>query len=192
MSNSINGNINQLFRGKDTGPVRSADNKPRGPSKAKEGSKTAKTGNLFGESAKVELSPEVEKYGKVVDLLQKKYDNADVFVAGPGDDLSQIGGDLEYSIILSEDELNLLASEDPKDKDAKDKLLGQIDEAMKTITDMSEKIAGNTDENDEIANFGIKMDKSGKMNFFADINGGSFKADSMDDLIKTFVSSKTA
>ena len=80
----------------------------------------------------------------------------------------------------------------PKVKDAKDKLLGQIDDAMKTITDMSEKIAGNTDESDEIANFGIKMDKSGKMNFFADINGSSFKADSMDDLIKTFVSSKTA
>ena len=129
-------------------------------------------------------------YGKVVDLLQKKYDNADVFVAGPDDDLSQIGGDLEYSIILNEDEMKLLASDDPKDKEAKDKLLGQIDDAMKSISDMSQKIGNNTDESDEISNFGIQVDKSGKMNFFADINGNSFKADSMDDLIKNLVSSK--
>ena len=194
MATNIGGNINQLFRGNQPGNIKggTVDSKARGPSKAKEEGKAAKAGNLFGESAKVELSPEVEMYGKVVDLLQKKYDNADVFVAGPNDDLSQIGGDLEYSIILNEDEMKLLASDDPKDKEAKDKLLGQIDDAMKAITDMSEKIGNNTDENDEIANFGIKMDKNGKMNFFADINGSSFKAGSMDDLIKNFMSSKTS
>lgn len=193
MANSINGNINQLFQGKDTTNVRSGTfaGKPRGPSKATAEKKANALNNPFGESAKVELSPEVEMYGKVVDLLQKKYDNADVFVAGPKDDLSQIGGDLEYSIILDEDEMKLLASEDPKDKDAKDKLLGQIDDAMKTISDMSGKINENTDDSDDISNFGIKFDKNGKMNFFADINGGSFKAESMDGLIKDLVASKT-
>ena len=192
MANSISGNINQLY-GKDTGNVRSGtfSAKPRGPSKADAEKKTSAANSLFGESAKVELSPEVEMYGKVVDLLQKKYDNADVFVAGPGDDLSQIGGDLEYSIILNEDEMKLLASEDPKDKEAKDKLLGQIDDAMKTITDMSDKIGNNTDESDEIANFGLRVDKNGNRQFFADINGNSFKADSMDNLIKDLVASKT-
>ncbi len=63
---------------------------------------------------------------------------------------------------------------------------------MKGIADMSEKIGNNTDENDEIANFGIKVGKDGKMNFFADINGSSFKADSMDDLVKSIVSSKVS
>ena len=193
MANSINGNINQLFQGKDATNVRSGNftGKPRGPSKASADKKASALNNPFGQSAKVELSPEVEMYGKVVDLLQKKYDNADVFVAGPKDDLSQIGGDLEYSIILNEDEMKLLASDDPKDKEAKDKLLVQIDDAMKTISDMSDKIGKNTDDSDEIANFGVKLDKSGKMNFFADINGGSFKADTIDNLINDLVKSKT-
>ena len=131
-------------------------------------------------------------YGKVVDLLQNKYENADVFVAGPNDDLSQIGGDLEYSIILSEDEMKLLASDDPKDKEAKNKLMGQIDDAMTAIKDMSEKIGENTGEDDEISNFGIKMDKNGKMSFFADINGKSFADGTMDSLIKSIASDKTA
>ena len=193
MGSSINSNINHLFQSKNPGTIKNGavTKNPRGPSKDKVEAKTSHVNNPFGESAKVELSPEVEMYGKVVDLLQKKYDNADVFVAGPDDDLSQIGGDLEYSIILNEDEMKLLASDDPKDKEAKDKLLGQIDDAMNSISDMSEKIGNNTDESDEISNFGIQVDKSGNMKFFADINGGSFKADSMDDLIKNFVSSKT-
>lgn len=193
MANNIGGNINQLFRGNMSGNVgkaAKADAKAKTSSKIKDDGKVQKSDNLFGASAKMELSPEVEMYGKVVDLLQKKYDNADVFVAGPGEDLSQIGGDLEYSIILSEDEMKLLASDDPKDKEAKDKLMGQIDDAMKTISDMSEKIGSNTDESDDISNFGIKMDKSGKLNFFADINGNSFKADSIDNLIKNFAASK--
>lgn len=193
MANNIGGNINALFRGNTSGNVgkaAKADAKAKTPSKIKDDGKVKKSDNLFGASAKMELSPEVEMYGKVVDLLQKKYDNADVFVAGPGEDLSQIGGDLEYSIILSEDEMKLLASDDPKDKEAKDKLMGQIDDAMKTISDMSEKIGSNTDESDDISNFGIKMDKSGKLNFFADINGNSFKADSIDSLIKNFAASK--
>lgn len=194
MANNIGGNINALFRGNTSGNVgkaAKADAKAKTPSKIKDDGKVQKSDNLFGASAKMELSPEVEMYGKVVDLLQKKYDNADVFVAGPGEDLSQIGGDLEYSIILSEDEMKLLASDDPKDKEAKDKLMGQIDDAMKTISDMSEKIGSNTDESDDISNFGIKMDKSGKLNFFADINGNSFKADSIDNLIKNFAASKS-
>ena len=192
MASNIGGTIRELFRDNSTGSIRNAkvDSKSKSPSKAKEDGKMQKVSNPFGESAKVELSPEVEMYGKVVDLLQKKYDNADVFVAGPGDDLSQIGGDLEYSIILNENEMKLLASDDPKDKEAKDKLMGQIDDAMKTISDMSEKIGSNTGEEDDISNFGIRTDKNGKMNFFADINGGSFKADSVDDLIKNFMASK--
>ena len=193
MANNIGGSINQLFRGNTPGNAGKAgktDAKAKMPSKLKDDGKVQKSDNPFGASAKMELSPEVEMYGKVVDLLQKKYDNADVFVAGPGEDLSQIGGDLEYCIILSEDEMKLLASDDPKDKEAKDKLMGQIDDAMKTISDMSEKIGSNTNESDDISNFGIKMDKNGKMNFFADINGNSFKADSIDNLIKNFTTSK--
>lgn len=191
MASNINGNINQLLRGIDT-PRGNSASKIRGPSsKLSEDKKTSSIAEKFGESATVEFSPEVEKYGKVVDLLQKKYDNADVFVAGPGDDLSQIGGDLEYSIILSEDELNLLASDDPKDKNEKDKLLGKIDDAMNKISDLSQKITENTDENDEISNYGIRMDKDGKLDFFADVNGKSYADTSMDALIKNLVSDKT-
>jgi hypothetical protein len=192
MATNINAGINQYNNVRQTGSMKNASGagSARGPSKGKAPQQKQVTDKLFGESAKVELSPEVEKYGKVVDLLQKKYDNADVFVAGPGDDLSQIGGDLEYSIILSEDELNILASEDPKDKDAKDKLLGQIDAAMKKISDMSEKIGESTGDDDEISNFGITIGKDGKMNFFADINGSSHKADSLDGIIQSLAAAK--
>ena len=125
MANNVNGNISDLMRSAGNSRANVIGNKVRGPSgKESTEKKTSNVSNLFGESAKVELSPEAEMFGKVVDLLQKKYDNADVFVAGPNDDLSQIGGELEYSIILSEDEMKLLASDDPKDKESKDKLLG--------------------------------------------------------------------
>ena len=190
MAGNVNGNINQLFRGiNSSSKSNMVNSKPRGPSQKKSSGKDdISLADRFGQSAKVEFSPEVEMYGKVVDLLQKKYDNADIFVAGPDDDLSQIGGEMEYSIILSEDEMKLLSSEDPKDKDAKDKLLGQIDEAMTSIKTMSEKIAENTSEEDDISNFGIRMDKSGKLSFFADINGKSFQDNSMDSLIQSLFS----
>ncbi|WP_026661590.1 DUF6033 family protein [Butyrivibrio proteoclasticus] len=193
MANSVSSNIGNYVR--DVGNSRGAiaGNKVRGPS-GKETNEKKATGisNMFGDSAKVEFSPEVEMFGKVVDLLQKKYDNADVFVAGPGDDLSQIGGDLEYSIILSEDEMKLLSSDAPQDKKAKDKLLGQIDDAMNKITDLGKKIGENTNEKDEVSNFGIRLDKNGKLNFFADINGKSYADTSMDALVKSLVSDKTA
>ena len=193
MANNVNGNISDLMRSAGNSRANVIGNKVRGPSgKESTEKKTSNVSNLFGESAKVELSPEAEMFGKVVDLLQKKYDNADVFVAGPNDDLSQIGGELEYSIILSEDEMKLLASDDPKDKESKDKLLGKIDDAMSKITDLSKKIGENTGEDDEISNFGIRLDKIGEFNFFADINGKSYTDTSMDALIKNMVSAKSA
>ena len=191
MANSVNGSINQLFTGKEPANVRSGTISKNTGTKAKADARdTSKVKDPFGESVRFELSPEVEMYGKVVDLLQKKYDNADVFVAGPDDDLSKIGGDLEYSIILSEDEMKLLSSDDPKDKDAKDKLLGQIDDAMKMVTDLSSKISANTDDKDDISNFGISFGKDGKLNFFADMNGNSYNGASLDDLINSIVSDK--
>ncbi len=192
MANTVSGNsINQLFNNNTIGKQPQVKNKTKSTSNNESAiNKNSIFGTGVGSSATVEFSPEVEMYGKVVDMLQQKYDNADVFVAGPDDDLSQIGGDLEYSIILSEDEMRLLASEDEKDQEAKNKLLGQIDDAMKTISDMSQKIGENTDENDEISNFGISFDKSGKMNFFADINGNSYKDTSIDSILNSLVSDK--
>lgn len=188
MAGNVNGNYSQLFRTSNGSHNAKVTNTK--PKAGNENVKAANSKPLFSESATVEFSPEVEKYGKVVDLLQRKYENADVFVAGKGDDLSQIGGDLEYSIILSEDEMNLLASDNPSDKKAKDKLLKQIDDAMTSIDKMSQKIGENTDETDDIANFGISVDKNGKMNFFADINGKSFNNSSIDNLVEQIVKEK--
>ena len=167
MANNVSGNINSLYRGVSSSKEAATGSKIRGPGKESSDKKASSVASKFGESAKVEFSPEVEMFGKVVDLLQKKYDNADVFVAGPNDDLSQIGGDLEYSIILSEDEMKLLASDDPKDKDAKDKLMGQIDDAMNKISDLNQKIGESTSDEDEVSNFGIRLGKDGK---FVELN----------------------
>ncbi len=192
MANNISGNFNQLGNVRNTGKVKTPSPlNSKSPGKAKATGKAASAEGIFGKSAVVELSPEVEMFGKVVDKLQKKYENAEVFVAGPGDDLSQIGGDLEYSIILSEDEMKLLSSEDPKDKEAHDKLLSQIDDAMDKIGKLSEEIGKNTGDKDDISNFGLQIGKDGKLNFFADINGSSFKDSTMEGLIKSFMASKT-
>ncbi|WP_022774452.1 DUF6033 family protein [Butyrivibrio sp. AE2015] len=195
MAASISNNVSQMYRNvaNATKTAKAAGkSNARSADKSKDVSNKASVfGTGLGNSATVSFSPEVEMYGKVVDLLQKKYENADVFVAGPDDDLSQIGGDLEYSIILSEDEMKLLASDDEKDKEAKDKLLGKIDDAMTKISDMSQKISENTDEKDEISNFGISIGKDGKLNFFADINGNSYSNNSLDEVIKSLVTDKT-
>ena len=191
MASGINGNINQLLRNNNSLKTQSPGLKAKVPSDAKGNKNASKiSDNIFGAEAKVELSPEAEMFGKVVDMLSKKYENADIFVAGPDDDLSKIGGDLEYSIILSEDEMKLLSSDDPKDKKAKEKLMGQIDEAMSTISKMSEKIGESTDEKDEISNFGLKFDKNGKMSFFADINGKSYSDDSVDSIVQKLMEDK--
>ena len=63
---------------------------------------------------------------------------------------------------------------------------------MSKITDLSKKIGENTGEDDEISNFGIRLDKIGEFNFFADINGKSYTDTSMDALIKNMVSAKSA
>ena len=190
MAGSISNNVNQLYRdmaslGKNS---KVASKTKASSDKAKASEKASVFGTGVGSSATVSFSPEVEMYGKVVDMLQKKYENADVFVAGSGEDLSQIGGDLEYSIILSEDEMKLLASDDEKDKEAKDKLLGQIDDAMNKISDMSQKINENTTEKDSVSNFGISIGKDGNLNFFANINGNSYSDNSLDNIIKSLVS----
>lgn len=195
MAAGISNNVSQLYRnvanaGKN---LKVADkSKSALTDKTKESqSKSSIFGTGIGNSATVSFSPEVEMYGRVVDMLQKKYENADIFVAGPDDDLSQIGGEQEYSIILSEDEMKLLASNDEKDKEAKDKLLGQIDDAMSKISDMSQKISEITDDKDEISNFGLNIGKDGKINFFADINGNSYSNNSLDEIIKSLVTDKT-
>ncbi len=175
MANLVNGNFSKLYNNNVATKQTQLKNKTRAPANSSEKALNDTVfGTGIGNSATFEISPEAEMYGKVVDMLQKKYDNAEIFVAGPDEDLSQIGGDLEYSIILSEDEMKLLASENEKDQEAKNKLLGQIDQAMTTISEMSQKISESSTEKDEISNFGIKFDKNGKMNFFADVNGNSY------------------
>ena len=63
---------------------------------------------------------------------------------------------------------------------------------MNKITDLGKKIGESTNEKDEISNYGIRLDKNGKLNFFADINGKSYADTSMDALVKNLVSDKTA
>ena len=193
MNTNISNSINKYLQNSNIGKNLTVKGKAKSEAKdigSKKDVKNTVFGTGVGSSASVEFSPEVEMFGKVVDMLQKKYENADIFVAGPDDDLSQIGGDLEYSIILSEDEMKLLASDDEKDKKAKDKLLKNIDDAMNKISDLSKKIEENTGDDDEISNFGISIGKDGKVNFFADINGQSFNDTSVDSLLKSIVSSK--
>lgn len=187
MNTNISNSINKYLQNSNIGKNPTVKSKAKSEVKdtsPKNEIKNNAFGTGVGSSAIVEFSPVAEMFGKVVDMLQKKYENADIFVAGPDDDLSQIGGDLEYSIILSEDEMKLLASDDEKDKKAKDKLLKNIDDAMNKISDLSKKIEENTGKDDDISNYGISIGKDGKVNFFADINGKSYKDTSMDSLIK--------
>ena len=106
MNTNISNSISKYLQNSNIGKNLTVKGKAKSEAKdivSKKDVKSTVFGTGVGSSASVEFSPEVEMFGKVVDMLQKKYENADIFVAGPDDDLSQIGGDLEYSIILSED-----------------------------------------------------------------------------------------
>ena len=49
-----------------------------------------------------------------------------------------------------------------------------------------------TNEEDSVSNYGIRMSKDGKIDFFAEVNGKSYADTSMDALVKSLVSDKTA
>ena len=75
MATNINAGISQYNKVSQQSTVRGKTNVngTRGPSKEKAPEKKSVLDSIFGQSATVELSPEVEKFGRVVDLLQKKY-----------------------------------------------------------------------------------------------------------------------
>lgn len=132
-----------------------------------------------------------KKSERVQDILSKRYSNAEIFVA----DRSKIGAvgysqdyrsDKEYSIILDEDEMNLLASTDPKDKKAQEKLYAQIDTAMKDAEKLGEDVAAKVDP-EKVWQVGVSVGNDGKSFYFANTENGGFQMDSKESLMDTLL-----
>ena len=123
----------------------------------------------------------------VQESLAKKYGNADVFVSSKAkgtelDSAQDFQSDKEYSIILTEDEMNLLASTDPKDKKAQEKLYAQIDNAMKDAKSLGEEVQANEDLA-SVLQVGISVGTDGKSIYFAKTEEGDYQVDSKTNLM---------
>lgn len=129
--------------------------------------------------------------GKVKEALAKKYSNADVFVRS-GTKTSSVGAsqdfssEKEYSIILDEDEMNLLASSDPKDRKAQENLYAQIDNAMNEAEKLGEEVSAN-DSLEDILQVGVSIGTDGKACYFAKTENNGFQVDSRESLMNTLL-----
>lgn len=126
----------------------------------------------------------LDGYQKVFSMLQKKYGNADVMIAGQGDDLSKLSGQKAYSIILSPEEMKLLASDAEADKEARAKLLQEIEDAMNGVGDMDKQLQDVKSRFGDFR-FGLRMDENNQWMFFAQKGDKTFEASSILELIKT-------
>ena len=157
-------------------PVKNGIGKTRGAKggdKAEASDKAQKAGFSKSASSASSLS---ETQQKAKEALEGRYENTEVLVAKAGEDMSgKIDRSKEFSIILSEDELNLLASEDPADEEAKNALLDKIDQTMDAVKSMGEKIqemglGGSEDEESSILSYGVSIGEDGTVSMFAELD----------------------
>lgn len=98
--------------------------------------------------------------------LRKTYGDVDFIVANYETDeeadayLSR--GTKEFSVLIDPEELEKMANDD----EVKKKNLGIIDGAKQQLTDMKDQLG---DKKDEVTRFGVSIDKSGKVSFFAEL-----------------------
>lgn len=162
-----------------TGRTKSDDERRKGIGNDPEEEKTDWIRDEFGGT-----KAEKDRLSKTIGELSEKYKDADFFVGGKEDDLAGIGGNKKYSVILSEDELKLLASDKEEDKEAREKLLKEIDEAMNGIGKMDKELEEVKTRFGDFR-FGLRLGDDNTWQFFAQKGDKTFEASSILELIKT-------
>jgi len=129
----------------------------------------AKEANSTKKSDQVSLSRDAKKLLKE---LQKKYGNMDFIVANydskeeAASYLSR--GTNDYSVLLSPEELEKMAS----DEDVKNENLKKLDGAVSQLDQMKEQLG---DKADDVAGLGIILGDDGEVSFFAELEKSSEK-----------------
>lgn len=132
--------------------------------------KTEKTENTKNDN-NVKLS---ENAKQLLKELQKKYKNADFFVASyeteeeAAEYLAK--GSKEYSVLIDPEQLEKMAS----DEKVKEKYMGILDKSMTDLSDMKEQLE-KEGKDDEVVSLGVSVDKNGNVSYFAELEKMSEK-----------------
>ena len=127
-------------------------------------------------------TPRVQKDRKkeddILDDLSKRFKNADISV-GNESSFPIKGAQKEFSVIFSEDEMNILKN---GSDDEKEKLYKTIESSIKTLTDLGEKLKDNKDYGK--FDLGLSINNGNVVSYLADDGKNSYSAGSIDDFIK--------
>lgn len=125
----------------------------------------------------------------ILDNLSKKFKNVSFSIGKSGKFNADAGK--EYSIILSDEEMDVLKNGTDEEKE---KLYKTIDESLKQLSDMKEKVR----DNDLFGAFAFGLSISAKagtnesiLSFLAQFGDKSYSASSTDELIKLINGSKS-
>lgn len=129
---------------------------------AKEKEKTSKAGKSE-KNGQVRLSSRAKK---LLEELQKRYKNMDFMVADYETEEEAASylnrGTKEYSVLIDPETLEAMAA----DADVKEKYIGKLEEATKSLTDMKEQLG---EEGNDVTRLGISIDKDGSVSYFAEL-----------------------
>ena len=117
------------------------------------------------------------------ETVSSRYDNVDVFVADDKKSVNMFGGNKLFGVLLSKESAYTLRSGNSVDKDC---LLKSIDNGIKALTDMNEKLAASGKANGY--KFGLSITGFRKMSFVANDGNKTTSAESADALMKAISS----
>ena len=133
------------------------------------------------------IQKEEKENREVLGQLSQMYRNVDFAGGGTG----RLTRNKEYSVILSDEEMDVLKNGTDEEKE---KLYKTIDDSLKELSDMKEKIKGN--DIFEKFSFGLSINtKAGSdesiISFLAQSGNGTYSAASTDELIKLITGARS-
>ncbi len=179
MATNIQGNYGRVFRGPEP-------NKSQGPAKSKKsvtsGSKSTLTDGVTTEfsqeglSALAKSSTAKSTGQDVQSMLADRYKDAQILVGNSLEDVAdKLDRTKSFNIVLSEDEMDILAHGTEEEKDA---LLKKLDDAVETAKKLGEEAeqlqADQMADEDYIGNIisgvGVEVDTEGNKQLFASLD----------------------
>ena len=133
--------------------------------------------SVYGYGTSV-VQKERKKEDNILDNLSKRFTNADISV-GSESSFPIKSSHKEFSVILSEDEMNILKNGSDEEKE---KLYKTIESSIKTLSDLSEKMKD--DEDYGKFDLGLSINNGNIISYLANDGKNSYSAGSIDDLIK--------
>ncbi|MBP9996260.1 MAG: hypothetical protein KBT19_03175 [Lachnospiraceae bacterium] len=114
-----------------------------------------------------------DKAAKFLDNLRKKYGDFDFFIGNKSEDIEALSkcGNKEFSVILSNEEIERMASDEKYAKEKMDGVFGAVD-MCKKICEQEGYVSAFTDNKDAkgiVNKIGIVTDDNGNAKFFAEI-----------------------